>query len=126
MTTTTIKLQRASLASAIERLESLLKDEVTVSALKEFHAYAEPNGGDKLSDDGYGAIVDLQSAIATMMNETDHLEALRDNVCGGFVNGVNVAAGTIRIVHDGPLGYAIIDSANFSPRHHTIFIDTED
>jgi hypothetical protein len=123
---TTIRLQRASLASAIERLEALLKDKATTSALTEFRAYAEPNGGDKLSDDGYGQIVDLQAAIATMLNETDCLEALRDNICGGFVNAVNIAAGTTRIVHDGPMGYCIIDSANFSPRHHTIFIDTED
>jgi hypothetical protein len=123
---TTIRLQRAALAGAIERLEALLKDKATTAALKEFQAYAEPNGGDKLSDDGYGQIVELQAAIATMMNECYLLEALRDGVCGGFVNGVNVAAGTTRIVADTPMGYCIIDSSDYSPAHDTIFIDSED
>lgn len=122
----TIKLKREELAAQNEHLSALLsaKGDVSIrNVLAAVAGYAEPNGAN--CDDAYDVLVNIESALRSVISGIEALTTVRAGESGGFINGINVAAGTCRIVADNNLGYQIINLADYESEFDTLFIDNE-
>lgn len=123
---TTIKIRREELTGHIDHLSGLLGakgDESIKAVLAAVAAYAEPNG--VACDDAYDSLVKLESALRSVLGGIESLATIRAGESGGFINGINLSAGTCRIAADTDSGFAIIAVADYEPQYDTLFIEVE-
>lgn len=123
----TIKLKREELAAQIDHLSALLSakgDDSIKTVLTVVEAYAQPNGA--VCDGAYDTLVNIESALRSVIGGIEALTTVRAGESGGFINGINKDSGTCRIVHDSELGYRIIGLAEFEAEFDSLFIDREE
>lgn len=122
----TIKQRREELAGYVDHLSSLLSakgEESPKALLAAVEAYAQPNGS--ISDDVFDSLVNIESALDSVVTGIAALTHIRKGESDGFVNGVNRDAGLCRIVADTPFGYSILSLCDYDPKFDTLYIDSE-